>query len=71
MKHSEKKNMLKWNTILWLVAMVVPGVFSIAFASHKFPWPIVVPMLLIGPMLASNKMLIQAMGESPDAPDAK
>jgi len=71
MKNTDKKNLLKWNTILWLAAMVLPAFFSIAFASTKFPWPIVVPLLLIGPMLASNRMLIQAIGETTDTPDSK
>ncbi len=71
MKDSEKKNLLKWNTILWLAAMALPAFFSIAFASTKFPWPMILPLLLIGPMLASNKMLIQAIGESTDAPQPK
>ena len=68
MKHSEKKNLLKWNTMLWLAAMALPAFFSIAFASAKFPWQMILPLLLIGPMLASNKMLNRAIGESADAP---
>ena len=68
MKTSDKKNLLKWNTILWLAAMVLPMFLSIAFASAKFPWQIIVPFLLIGPMLASNKMLTQASGAATDAP---
>ena len=68
MKNTEKKNLLKWNTILWLAAMALPAFFSVALASTKFPWQIVVPLLLIGPMLVSNKMLTQAIGESADAP---
>jgi hypothetical protein len=71
MKHMEKNKLLRWNTILWLMAMVLPAVFSIAFASTKFPWPIILPLLLIGPMLFSNKMLAQAIGESTVAPQAK
>ena len=71
MKHTEKKNLLKWNTILWLAAMALPAFFSIAFASTKFPWPMILPLLLIGPMLVSNKMLTQAIGESTDAPQPK
>ena len=66
MKNTDKKSLLKWNTILWLLAMVLPAFFSIAFASAKFPWPMIVPLLLLGPMLASNKMLIQAIGDSTD-----
>jgi hypothetical protein len=66
MKNIDKKNLLKWNTILWLFAMVLPAFFSIALASAKFPWVMIVPLLLLGPMLASNKMLIQAIGDSRD-----
>ena len=68
MKNADKKNLLKWNTILWLAAMVMPAVFSIAFASTKFPWPIIIPFLLLGPMLGSNRMLTQAIGASAEAP---
>jgi hypothetical protein len=71
MKNTDKKNLLKWNTILWIAAMVFPALFSIAFASTKFPWPIVLPLLLFGPMLASNRMLIQAIGQTTDTPDPK
>ena len=67
MNETRKKNLLKWNTMLWLVAMVSPAFFSIAFASTKFPWPLMLPLLLLGPMLASNKMLTRAIGESTDA----
>ncbi len=68
MKRTGKNTLLKWNTILWLAAMAMPAFFSIAFASTKFPWPMIMPLLLIGPMLVSNKMLTQAIGESADAP---
>ena len=71
MKTSDKKHLLKWNTILWLAAMALPMVASIAFSSTKFPWPVILPLLLFGPMLASNRMLIQAIGASADAPDPK
>ena len=65
MKDADKSNLLKWNTALWLAAMALPACFSIAFASTKFPWQIIVPLLLIGPMLASNKMLRQAIKDAP------
>ncbi len=71
MKHSEKKNLLKWNTILWLVAMALPAVLSFAFASTKFPWQIIVPLLLFGCLLASNKMLAQAIGQTTDDANPK
>lgn len=71
MKTSEKKNLLKWNTILWIAAMVLPAFFNIAFASTKFPWPMILPLLLLGPMLASNRMLTKAIGEPTDAINPK
>jgi fatty acid desaturase len=71
MKSPDKKNLLKWNTLLWLAAMVLPAGFSIALAGTKFPWPLIFPLLLLGPMLASNKMLAQASGESTDTPNPK
>jgi len=64
MKPSDKSTFLKWNTMLWLAAMVLPAIFSIALESTRFPWQITVPFLLLGPMLASNKMLAQAIGRS-------
>ena len=71
MKNTDKKNLLKWNTILWLVAMVLPAFFSIAFASAKFPWPMILPLLLFGPMLGSNRMLLHAIGETAEATPLK
>jgi hypothetical protein len=70
MNASQKKSLLKWNTILWLLAMALPAFFYFAFASAKFPWPVIVPLLLVGPMLYSNKMLAQAIDGSRDAPAA-
>ena len=67
MKLTEKRSLLTWNTILWLAAMALPAFFSIALGSSKFPWPMVLPLLLIGPMLYSNKMLARAIGEPTDA----
>lgn len=67
MKNSNRNTLLKWNTILWLAAMVLPAGFSIAFAGTKFPWQIVVPLLLVGPMLASNNLLAKATGETKEA----
>ena len=71
MTKSEKNKMLKWNTILWLAAMTLPGVCQIAFASTKFPWPVILPLLLFGCLLASNSMLTKAIGEPTDSPAPK
>jgi hypothetical protein len=67
MNNADKRHLIKWNTLLWITAMVLPAVVSIAFAGTKFPWHITVPLLLVGPMLASNKMLIQAMANAAGA----
>lgn len=66
MKHSQKKNLLRRNTLLWLVAMLLPAGLSLALGSTKFPWQILVPLLLLGCLLASNKMLAQAIGPTTD-----
>ena len=71
MKNTDKRNLLKWNTILWLVAMVLLAVLSLAFASTRFPWQIIVPLLLIGCLMASNKMLAQAIGQTTDDANPK
>ena len=71
MTKSEKNQMLKWNTILWLVAMVLPAVFQTAFASTRFPWPIIIPFMLLGCLLASNSMLTKAIGKPTDDPTPK
>ena len=71
MKTSEKNNLLKWNAILWLAAMVLPVVFSFALASTKFPWQIIVPLLVFPCLLASNKMLAQAIGQTTDDANPK
>jgi hypothetical protein len=66
MTSSEKTKLLKNNTLCWLMAIALPAVLHFALASTKFPWPIIVPLLLIGPMLASNKMLAKAIGDTTD-----
>ena len=62
----QKSKLVKTNTILWLTAIGLPVVLHFALASSKFPWPVILPLLLIGPMLASNSMLTKAMGDAPD-----
>jgi hypothetical protein len=60
--------MLKWNSLLWLTAMLLPGIFHMAFRSTSFPWPIILAFLLLGPLLASNRMPTKAIGEPTDDP---
>lgn len=61
---TEKKRMLKSNTLLWLAAMVLPGILSMVLADTKFPWQVLVPLLLFGPFLASNNLISKAIGET-------
>ncbi len=62
MTKSEKSKLLTSNTILWLTAMVLPAALHFALASTKFPWQVILPLLLFGAMLASNNMLSKAIG---------
>jgi hypothetical protein len=43
--------------------MGLPALLGLALASTKFPRQIVVPLLLLGPMMASNKRIARAGGE--------
>lgn len=52
--------LLMLNSVLWIFAMVLPAVFSFAFAATHFPWQIVVPLLLFGCLLSSNRLLVLA-----------
>lgn len=61
MTHSEKKKALQANTLLWLLAMGLPAGLHFALAETKFPWPLVLPLLLLGAMLASNRLLTRAI----------
>ena len=63
MTKSDKQKVLRSNTLLWLAAMILPGVLHLAFASTRFPWPVMLPLLLFGAMLASNQMLSKAIGK--------
>ena len=66
MTQAEKSNLLKQNTLCWLAALVAPLILHLGLSSTKFPWPLVLPLLLLGPMLASNKLLAKASGEATD-----
>ena len=65
MTDSDKKKLLKSNTWLWVAAMAMAPLFHLllnAFASGpvKFPWPILMPLLMVGLLLASNKLIEEA-----------
>jgi len=66
MTKSDKSRLLKLNTIYWLTAIVVPVILHFGLSSTKFPWPVILPLLLVGPMLASNSLLSKASGDTTD-----
>ena len=66
MTKSEKSKLLKQNTICWLTAFILPGVFHFGLAGSKFPWPVILAILLMPAMLASNRLLSRAAGEATD-----
>lgn len=68
MTKSEKKKTLTANACLWVAAIVVPVICHFGFAGTKFPWPILIPLLLLWPAVASNQMLSKAIGEPVDDP---
>ncbi len=76
MTKSEKSKMLKTNTTYWITAMILPAVFYFMFKafaneSARFPWPVLIPLLLFGLMTGSNSLLNRAIGETIDDPTSK
>ncbi len=66
MTTSEKNRLLKVNTACWIAAIALPVVLHFSLGGTKFPWPILVPLLLLGPLLASNNILSNAIGQPTD-----
>jgi hypothetical protein len=48
------------------MAIAVPVILHFGLSSTKFPWPVILPLLLVGPMLASNSLLSKASGDTTD-----
>ena len=69
MTTSVKNNLLKQNTICWLGAIIVPLLLHFGLGSTKFPWPVILPVLIVGLMLASNRLLSKAIGKTTDDPN--
>jgi hypothetical protein len=66
MTTSEKNSLLKQNTICWLGAFILPVILHFGLRHTQFPWPLTLPFLLFGLMLASNSLLSKAIGRSSD-----
>ena len=67
MTKAEKNRLLFWNSIIWIVAMVLPFFLNLTLGSTKFPWQILLPLLLIGFLLYSNSVLSKVIGEPSDS----
>jgi fatty acid desaturase len=67
MTKAEKNRLLLWNSIIWIAAMVLPFVLNLTLGSTKFPWPMLLPLLLIGFLLYSNNVLSKVIGEPTDS----
>lgn len=68
MTRSDKSKLIKQNTTCWLTAFILPGILHFGLADTKFPWPVVLAILLIPAMLASNSLLSKAAGDATDDP---
>ncbi|GDY19265.1 hypothetical protein LBMAG56_06100 [Verrucomicrobiota bacterium] len=66
MTTSEKSSLLKQNTLCWLGALALPVILHFGLSDTKFPWPLILPLLLVGPMLVSNTLLAKASGAAMD-----
>jgi hypothetical protein len=71
MTRTDQSKLVRLNTICWLAALVVPVVLHFALSHTRFPWPLVLPLLLLGPMLASNRFLAKAAGPAAAEEPAK
>jgi hypothetical protein len=66
MTTSEKHSLLKQNTLCWLGALILPLILHFGLRHTQFPWPLILPLLLFGLMLASNRLLSKAIGKTSD-----
>lgn len=71
MTKSEKTKLIKQNAVCWLSAIILPVLLHIGLGHTKFPWQLLLPFLLIGPMLASNNLISKACGPTQDDPDQR
>ena len=66
MTRSARSKLLRQNAICWLSAMVIPVILHIGLSHTRFPWPVILPLLLLPAMLASNSLLSKAAGNVGD-----
>lgn len=63
---STKSKLIKQNSICWLAAILLPVILHVGLSDTKFPWPVILPVLLFPAMLASNSFLSRAAGDTSD-----
>jgi hypothetical protein len=66
MTTADKTKLIKQNAVCWLSAILVPVLLHVGLGHTNFPWPLILPFLLIGPMLASNNLISKACGPTTD-----
>jgi hypothetical protein len=66
MTRAEKNRLLLWNSLIWIMAMVLPLFLNLALGTTKFPWMILLPLLTIGCLLYTNSVLSKVIGEPID-----
>lgn len=71
MTKSQKTALIRQNCLCWATAVVVPIVFHYGLAGTRFPWPIVLPILWLAPMMVSNSLISKAAGPDADESDGR
>jgi hypothetical protein len=66
MTKSTKSKLIKQNSICWLAAILLPVILHIGLSDTKFPWPMILPLLILPVMLASNSLISKAAGDASD-----
>lgn len=63
---TDPKKVLQHNTAYWMAAILAPVILHFGLKDTSFPWPVVLPLLLVGLMVASNRLLSAALKSGKD-----
>lgn len=58
---NNSKKPIQMNTAYWMAAILTPVILHFGLKETSFPWPVVLPLLLVGLMVASNRLLSAAL----------
>lgn len=64
-----KSKLIKQNSLCWAAAILLPVILHVGLSGTKFPWPLILPLLLFPAMLASNNVVSRA-AEGPSDDEA-